>query len=72
MILQLCATLDLETSRKARCKNHSFVDTIRKLIIKVSCMQNLSEVAVNNDRQNAIILTDSLFTAKAEDVQDIT
>lgn len=35
-------------------------------------MQNLSEVAVNNDRQNAIILTDSLFTAKAEDVQDIT
>lgn len=35
-------------------------------------MQNLSEVAVNNDRQNAIILTDSLFTAKAADVQDIT
>lgn len=35
-------------------------------------MQNLSEVAVNNDRQNAIILTNSLFTAKGEDIQDIT
>lgn len=42
MIHELCAIFGLETIRKARYKNHSFVGIIRKLIIKVSYMQNLS------------------------------